>query len=181
MSAGRADADVPCGECTACCRSSYFIHIAPDETAALRRIPAALRFPAPGRPKGHVLLGFDEDGRCPMLVDDRCSIYEDRPRTCRSFDCRVFAAAGLDPAEDGKPRIADRVRRWRFDVPTDADAGELAAVRAAAAFLRAHPESFPDGAPGRASDLAAAALAVHRLFLAGATPVPGDLAAALRQ
>src|SRR5688572_7337692 len=86
--------DVPCGGCTACCRSSYFVHIEPDETATLRRIPKALLFPAPGQPRGHVVLGYDERGQCPMLVDDRCSIYEDRPRTCRQFDCRVFVAAG---------------------------------------------------------------------------------------
>ena len=24
-----------------------------------------------------------------------CSIYDHRPRTCRTFDCRVFAAAGV--------------------------------------------------------------------------------------
>ena len=32
---GISDADVPCGTCTACCRSSQFIHIAPDEKQAL--------------------------------------------------------------------------------------------------------------------------------------------------
>jgi hypothetical protein len=25
-----------------------------------------------------------------MLVDDRCSIYEDRPRACRTYDCRIL-------------------------------------------------------------------------------------------
>src|SRR5688572_9246633 len=32
---GKRAADVPCGGCTACCESSQFIHIAPDETDAL--------------------------------------------------------------------------------------------------------------------------------------------------
>src|SRR5262249_55142718 len=71
-------ADVPCGSCNACCRSSYFIHVRPEETRALRRIPKQLLFPAPGLPRGHVLMGFNEKGQCPMLVDDLCSIYEDR-------------------------------------------------------------------------------------------------------
>ena len=31
-----------------------------------------------------------------MLVDGRCSIYEHRPRTCRTYDCRIFTATGLD-------------------------------------------------------------------------------------
>ena len=78
-------------------RSSQFVHIEPDEADALAHIPAALLFPAPGRPHGHVLLGFDERGHCPMLVEGGCSIYEHRPRTCRTYDCRVFAATGLEP------------------------------------------------------------------------------------
>jgi hypothetical protein len=57
--------DMPCGECNACCRSSYFIHIKPEETKTLARIPKKLLFPAPGLAKGNVLLGYDEHGRCP--------------------------------------------------------------------------------------------------------------------
>jgi Fe-S-cluster containining protein len=108
---GERDADVPCDGCTACCRSSQFVHIAPDETDTLAAVPVALRFPAPGLPRGHVVLGYDERGHCPMLVDDRCSIYEARPRACRTYDCRVFAASGVAPDASA---IADRARRWRF-------------------------------------------------------------------
>jgi hypothetical protein len=122
--------DVPCGTCTACCRSGFFIHIEPDEVATLRRIPKALRFPAPGRPAGHVVLGYDEHGRCPMLVDDRCSIYEDRPRTCRQFDCRVLAATDL--VDDDKPLVSAQAARWRFSHPTDRDRAQHDAVRAVA-------------------------------------------------
>jgi Fe-S-cluster containining protein len=175
-----AGAEVPCGTCTACCRSSYFIHIEPDETAALARIPRALLVPAPGLPTGHVVMGYDQDGRCPMLVDDACSIYDDRPRTCRRYDCRVFAAAGLSPDDDGKPLVAVRVREWRFEHATGRDEREHAAVRAAAAFLRAHPESFSDGAvPRSAGDLAVAALHVHQVFLGG-EPSVDEVRAALR-
>jgi Fe-S-cluster containining protein len=111
---GDADMDVPCGECTACCTSSQFVHIEPDETDTLARVPASLRFPAPGLPKGHVVLGYDERGHCPMLVDGCCSIYEHRPLTCRTYDCRVFAATGVVP--EGQPDIALRVARWEFDI-----------------------------------------------------------------
>src|SRR5262245_45885670 len=93
---GDIDADVPCDGCTACCRSSQFVHIAPDETDTLAHIPPALLFPAPQMTRGHVVLGYDERGHCPMLADDGCSIYEHRPRTCRTYDCRVFAAAGVE-------------------------------------------------------------------------------------
>ena len=72
-----------------------FIHIQPEETQTLQRIPRALLFPAPGLPKGHVLMGYCDKGQCPMLVDNQCSIYEHRPQTCRDYDCRVFAATGI--------------------------------------------------------------------------------------
>ena len=58
-----AQSDVPCGSCTACCTSGQFVHIAPDEVATIAAIPAPLLFPAPGAPPGHVLLGYDENGR----------------------------------------------------------------------------------------------------------------------
>jgi len=129
---GEGETDVACGTCTACCSSSQFVHVEPDEVDALAHIPKALRFPAPGLPKGHVLLGYDERGRCPMLTDAGCSIYEHRPRTCRTYDCRVFEAAGL---EADKPLIAERARQWRFDHPTPADEAAHESIRRAAAEL----------------------------------------------
>jgi Fe-S-cluster containining protein len=110
---------VPCDGCTACCTSSQFVHIEPDETETLARIPPVLRFPAPGLPKGHVVLGYDEHGRCPMLVEGACSIYEHRPRTCRTYDCRVFAATGVEP-DATQPAIAARVHEWRFEIDDEA-------------------------------------------------------------
>lgn len=130
---GERDSDVPCAGCTACCTASQFVHIGPDETDTLAHIPAELLFPAPRMPRGHVLLGYDERGHCPMLVDNRCSIYEHRPRTCRTYDCRVFPAAAVELDDEEKTAIAGRARRWRFTYPTPADRAAHAAVRAAAA------------------------------------------------
>jgi hypothetical protein len=136
---GEADAEVPCGSCTACCASSQFVPIGPDETETLAHIPAKLLFPAPRLPEGHVLLGYDERGHCPMLVDGRCSIYEHRPRTCRSYDCRIFAATGLEVDADDptKDPIAQRVRRWHFTFPANDDRHRQAAVRTAVRTVRA--------------------------------------------
>ena len=103
---GEHGSDVPCDGCTACCTSSQFIHVGPDESDTLAHIPADLLFPAPGRPPGHVVLGYDERGHCPMLIDDKCSIYEHRPRTCRTYDCRIFPAAGLEIDDADKTQIA---------------------------------------------------------------------------
>lgn len=177
-----AAADVPCGGCTACCTSSQFVHIAPDERETLARIPAELLFPAPGLPRGHVLLGYDENGHCPMFVDGRCSIYEDRPRTCRTYDCRVFVAAGVTPDAD-KPRIAEQAARWRFLEESDSDASRREAVRAAAAFLAGHADRLPPGvAPRGSTQRAALAVDLHELFLdesgAVVTPAPDEVVAA---
>ena len=48
---GERSADVPCGDCTRCCTSSQFIHIAPDEVETLAHIPVELLFPAPRLPR----------------------------------------------------------------------------------------------------------------------------------
>ena len=87
--------------------------VEPDERDALAHIPSELLFPAPGLPKGHRVMGYDERGHCPMLVDGDCSIYEHRPRTCRSYDCRVFTVTGVTPDQ---PEIAERAAEWLFEV-----------------------------------------------------------------
>ncbi len=129
---GLGGADVPCGGCTACCTSSQFVHIDPDEQDTLDHIPAELLFPAPGLPQGHVLLGYNDRGHCPMLADGACSIYPHRPRACRAYDCRVFAAAGVSPDGAGQQAISTQAKRWRFTFPGTADREEFEAVRAAA-------------------------------------------------
>jgi Fe-S-cluster containining protein len=161
---GEREADVPCGGCTACCASSQFVHIGPDETDTLAHVPAELLFPAPRMPKGHVLMGYDRQGRCPMLVDAGCSIYEHRPRTCRTYDCRVFPAAGIEP-DEVQVQIATRTRRWEFDHPTARDRQAHDAVRAAGAFLRDHPDpETGEPPPASRTRLAVRAVELHQLF-----------------
>ena len=172
----KGSADVPCGGCIGCCTSAYFIHIAPGESETLSRIPKELLFPAPGLPKGNVVMGYDEKGRCPMLVDGRCSIYEHRPQTCHSYDCRVFSAAGIEAGDKGKELIDQRVRRWRFSHHDECDRKEHGAVRAAAKFMREHADRFPDGVvPGNPAQLAVLAIKVYDVFVdhADAPDSPG--------
>src|SRR6185369_1959526 len=158
-------ASVPCGDCKACCTSSYFIHIRPDETETLARIPQALRFAAPGLPKGHVVLGYDKNGHCPMFIDNKCSIYEYRPQTCRKYDCRIFPATGL-PAGEDKTSISRLAGRWQFTFPTTQDHKHFSAVRAAAKFLRDHAASFPPGfVPNNPTQQAVIAIKVYEVFL----------------
>lgn len=171
--------NVACGACNACCRSSYFIHIGPHERRTLARIPKSLLFKAPGMPRGHVLMGYDEHGRCPMLVDDRCSIYEDRPQTCRDYDCRLFTATHMLAGGDDKRDINHRIRRWQFshDEPGDETAAE--ALAAAAAFLARHASAFPAGfLPTHPTQLALIALEVYDLFEARTDDETGESAVA---
>ncbi len=184
------DSVVACGTCTACCRSAQFVHIAPDETEALAHIPAALRFPAPGMPRGHVVLGYDEQGRCPMLGEEGCTIYEHRPRTCRVYDCRVFPAAQVAPDAD-QPLIAARAARWRFEHVDAADAGAHEAAASAAVALVAWRDRRADGpdrgtsaepvrVPRTALQVAVRAVELAPAFEGSALPSDGELAEMLR-
>ncbi len=158
-------ASVPCGECRGCCTSAYFIHVGPEEKETLARIPRKLAFAAPGLPKGHVLMGYDEKGHCPMFIDNKCSIYAHRPKTCRQYDCRIFPATGLAVGGE-KPVIAGQSGRWEFSFPAAQDSEELRAVRAAAAFLNAYADLFPAGfVPNNPTQQAMVAIKVYPVFL----------------
>jgi Fe-S-cluster containining protein len=173
---GNKDVDVPCGACNACCKSSYFIHISPAESETLRRIPQQLLFAAPGLPAGNVLMGYDENGCCPMLVDEKCSIYAHRPQTCRTYDCRVFPAAGIDGGGKEKEQLNQRVRGWKFSYPTPQDRDDHAAVEAASAFLREHADRLPVGfVPSNPAQLAVLSVIVYDVFVNHTGPTRDDL------
>ena len=112
-----------------------------------------------------MVLGYDEHGRCPMLADNGCSIYEHRPVTCRTYDCRIFPASDVVLDDDAKVLIADQAQRWRFDFPTQTDREQHDAVRAAAVFIRNHPYVLPGGGATNSTQLAVAAVVAHEIFL----------------
>jgi hypothetical protein len=100
-----------------------------------------------------------------MLVDDRCSIYEHRPRTCRTYDCRVLAAAGVAHDDGVPPPIARQARRWRFDLPAEADRVEHDAVGVAATFLHEQQDLLAEAAvPRNTTQRAVLAVRLHDLF-----------------
>lgn len=158
--------EVPCGTCRACCTSSYFIHISPRETRTLARIPKKFLTAAPGLPKGHVLLGYFENGHCPLFVENACSVYAFRSLTCRNYDCRIFAATGLAAGGPEKAEINRKARSWKFAYPTQRDRDQQTALRATVKFLQARDGSFPAGfVPRRPSVLAVFAIKVYGVFL----------------
>lgn len=161
-----AGSQVACGDCVACCSSSYFVHVGPDEAQARKAIPAKLLFPAPGLPKGNSLMGFKRDGKCPMLSGRGCKVYDARPRTCRLYDCRIFPAAGILDVGEGKEAITRQAGRWKFLFPSPEDLRSHEAVRSAARFLAGHASSFPEGfVPSNPTQLAILAIRVHGVFL----------------
>jgi uncharacterized protein len=178
---GEAGTDVPCGTCRGCCTSSYFIHVRPGDWKTIGVVPRKLLSPAPGSPPGHKIVGFSANGSCALLVDGDCSIYGNRPQTCRDYDCRVFAAAGIDAGGPDKAAINRRIRQWRFSYASDRDLEIHQAIKAAASFIQHHKASFPGGrVPVAPSDIAVLAIKVHGVFLpAGTARPPTEMAQAV--
>lgn len=173
-------ASVPCGDCRACCRAGYFIPVRHHEWSTLAAIPARLLVGPPGTGgDGDQLISTTRRGDCALLRDGACAIYRDRPQACRDYDCRLFAAAGIQSGLGGIDRQAGR---WRFRYDGEESRRTHAAVRAAARFVVEHAQAFPGGrVPQRPADIAVVALKSHRVFL-GATRqwrVPEEVARAV--
>lgn len=168
---GKRDADVPCGSCIGCCVSSYPIPLRPEDVRARAEVPEAFLLGRTGS-GDRWLMGFREDGSCPFMNERKCGIYADRPQTCRDYDCRIYAAAGLVP-DGNRPVIEQRVREWVFTFETDAQRAEAAAVRRAAGFVRVNAALFPANVRA-GSTTAAAVLAVktYPLFMTAESAPP---------
>lgn len=163
---GNVGANVPCGDCIGCCVSSYFIPVRPEDKKARASIPATLLVTVAGQPPGHSMMSYLPDGSCPMLSAGQCSIYPHRPQTCRDYDCRIFAAAGIDAGSTDKVVINRRVREWQFSYPTAADREAHEAVLSASVFIRTRSQSFPGGrAPQAPTGIAVLAIKVYVVFL----------------
>lgn len=162
---GDAGMDVPCGDCVGCCVSGYSLQLRPQDHEAAARIPATFVVSAAGFAKGNLTVRALDNGLCPMLDDGRCCIYDVRPQTCLDYDCRIFAAAGIDAGGEDKFVINKRVRAWRFSYPERTDELEHAAVRAAAEFIRDRRDSFTVRIPAGPMGIAVFAIKAYEVFL----------------
>lgn len=121
-----------------------------------------------------------------MLDAGKCSIYRNRPQTCLDYDCRIFAAAGIDAGGEDKAVINKRVREWRFTYPTQSDRREHEAVRSAASFIRERSDSFAVRVPTAPMGIAVFAIKAYTVFLdrspetRSATEVAAAIMAAVR-
>ncbi len=164
---GDRASEVPCNGCTACCTSSQFVLVEPDEADALAHIPVELVFPAPRMPPGHVVLGYDARGALPDARRRPVLDLRAPPAACRTYDCRIFPAAGVevDEGDRDKAAIALRARRWQFGFPTADDRFRHEATHRAARFLTAHPECLPGGSVPSPTGIAVLATEIYELFL----------------
>jgi Fe-S-cluster containining protein len=166
---GTGGMSVPCGDCVGCCTSSYSILLRPHD-AALEVVPVKFLSSVPGMAYPHAKMNPLTNGHCPMFQEGRCAIYAQRPQTCLDYDCRVFAAAGMQTG-DNRPVINQRIRQWRFTYESEADRRAHAAVQSAAAFISEYGSAFPgDWLPNNPSGLAVLAVKVYELFMDADAP-----------
>ena len=83
----------PCERCdAACCKQAAWpfavLLQGEDEQRRFRPWSTTTQLlDADGQQKTAAVLAY-RDGRCPFLGDDdRCTIYDDRPQSCRQFEC----------------------------------------------------------------------------------------------
>lgn len=78
------DSNVPCGDCVRCCKE-LSPNLTPEEFESGKYIYTLITSPINNLPT--IAIPRNEDG-CIYLKDNKCVIYNDRPKACRQFDCR---------------------------------------------------------------------------------------------
>lgn len=118
----KANANVPCGTCTACCWYSRTDVRLEDES------PDDLPFLQLERDEMGYYLAHRPDGGCIHLGEHGgCSVHGHRPLVCRAYDCRVMGLAGLAPV--ASPGHVAPV--WEFPIETPLDKAIIVAARQA--------------------------------------------------
>ncbi|NOJ80470.1 YkgJ family cysteine cluster protein [Myxococcus xanthus] len=137
-----------CLRCGMCCDGTLFTHVSlqPEEALALQR----RGLPVGARTDGSLALLQ----HCSALDERTCTIYEDRPASCRRYHCQLFSAlvekeVSLDEAlavvDEAHARVAGVARTL---APASEQAPRSVLQRARRANLREH------GGPLSATDLA---------------------------
>jgi Fe-S-cluster containining protein len=122
------DIPVPCGACTACCRSDMPVRLRDDEP---NRFPHEI---VDGKPvlakRGRDCVMFDAQ-------NNRCSVYENRPIGCRQYDCRQLWMSGFRNGQRGE-EMNERLDEWRTQMHNDMDLGIVALMWLTARELVKH-------------------------------------------
>ena len=75
--------DVPCGVCNKCCSLSPVLTA--EEFESGRYAYTFIKHDDTNVPV--IGIPINKNG-CMYLIEGKCSIYDDRPKACRQFDCR---------------------------------------------------------------------------------------------
>lgn len=91
------ESDVPCGSCFDCC-SKLSPYLTEEEFLSGKYNYTFLKID--GFDKPIIAVPKAEHGGCMYLVNERCTIYNRRPKSCRQFDCRI--------PESSHPKITNK-------------------------------------------------------------------------
>lgn len=161
-----AQMPVDCAGCARCCRSAFLVKLRPEEAA---RLPHDVRDGAAYlQHRGRDCVMFDAE-------TNRCSIYEDRPVSCRQYDCRPLWLAGLRNRQRGQ-EINERLEAWRTEVHSDVDLGVVAVVWLKARSLYAQEENPDVGLIAGAAVMAATLMSDAELASIGRKARRGGVA-----
>jgi len=111
---------VHCGSCSACCTSGFYIAVSKNKVKTLDRIAEDLLKTIPRIPE-LFYIGFNKKGHCHLLIENHCSIYDFRPDSCRTFECRIYSATGIKLDKDEISPINLPIKEWKFSYPTRND------------------------------------------------------------
>lgn len=79
------NSDVPCGACAECCtKLSPYLTI--EEFSSGNYAYTFVKIEGADMPV--IAIPKNKNGGCMYFIDNKCSIYESRPKACRQFDCR---------------------------------------------------------------------------------------------
>jgi Fe-S-cluster containining protein len=112
----------PCDRChAACCKQNgceFSVLLAPGEYGRFGPFAAEVVVDDAGRLVCEKVLPY-RGGRCIFLgEDDLCTIYEDRPASCRRFECtRLFHNGGVSVGRQHEfirrnPRVGEMLEHW---------------------------------------------------------------------
>ncbi len=107
----KGEVTVPCGTCDACCRDFDEIFLTDEEAPKYEHIICE-----EGKNAGRPTLARKDD-HCHYLTEEGCSVYKDRPKNCRQFDCRALAHCGVFPMDF--PRVNAAVQHWEPTFKTE--------------------------------------------------------------
>lgn len=91
------ESTVPCGKCYDCC-SKLSPFLTEDEFKSGKYAYTFIVMPGSDVPA--IAVPRTPSGGCMYLIDNKCSIYNDRPKACKQFDCRT--------PETGHPKVTNK-------------------------------------------------------------------------